>query len=236
MARWQVLLVILLLTFNAGWVNSLAFLSLGRVFASFLSGNFVFIGLSVARGDGALLLRAVVAIVSALAGIVFASGYLESLMRRAANDPGWKLVVDLLTMQGVVLFAFAMVWSSFEHPSLAASHQMILLSLAGLAMGIQGVVVGRLNVRGAIANALTGTVLLLGAHLAHRFHLSPAVDEDAESDVFLASLLGLYAMAAIGVVATTPTGLAPFVPATVVLIAAAVVASTVHEARREVAA
>ena len=55
--------LMLLLTLNAAWIDMLSYLSLGRVFASFMTGNFLFIGLGVAQGNGGLLIRALVAVV-----------------------------------------------------------------------------------------------------------------------------------------------------------------------------
>ena len=80
----RIIAVIVLLTLNAGWVDAFAFLSLGRVFASFLSGNFVFIGLGIVQGQTEMLVRALVADLAALGGSTFAA---LSLRRRFARRP-----------------------------------------------------------------------------------------------------------------------------------------------------
>src|SRR5215218_4324711 len=46
------------ITAAAGWLDTLAFLHLGKVFISFMSGNLLFVGIGAGNGDGGLLLRA----------------------------------------------------------------------------------------------------------------------------------------------------------------------------------
>ncbi len=55
----------------------LSYLALGRVFASFMTGNFLFIGLGVAQGNSGLLIRALGAVLVFLAGVTFGSFCLE---------------------------------------------------------------------------------------------------------------------------------------------------------------
>jgi len=46
------------ITAAAGWLDTLAFLYLGKVFISFMSGNLLFVGIGAGNGDGGLLVRA----------------------------------------------------------------------------------------------------------------------------------------------------------------------------------
>ena len=63
----------------------LSYLSLGRVFASFMTGNILFTGLGVAQGNSGLLIRALVAVLVFLVGAAFAAiGIFTSLVR--GND------------------------------------------------------------------------------------------------------------------------------------------------------
>src|SRR5258708_4909494 len=61
--------VVLLLTLAAGWTDALCYLDLGRVFASFMTGNLLFVGLSLAQGNTALLMRAALAVLIFLASV-----------------------------------------------------------------------------------------------------------------------------------------------------------------------
>src|SRR5260370_40182457 len=74
--RGRIGLLLLLLTLNAAWIDMLSYLSLGRVFASFMTGNLLFIGLGVAQGNSGLLIRALVAVLVFLVGVAFGSFFL----------------------------------------------------------------------------------------------------------------------------------------------------------------
>src|SRR5918999_3254519 len=57
--RWQQRRIFLIgLTAAAGWLDALAFLHLGKVFVSFMSGNLLFLGIGAGTGDGGLTARA----------------------------------------------------------------------------------------------------------------------------------------------------------------------------------
>src|SRR5579863_7571164 len=75
--RGRIALLILLLTLTAAWIDMLSYLSLGRVFASFMTGNLLFIGLGVVQGNSGLLIRALVSVLVFLVGVTFGSFCLE---------------------------------------------------------------------------------------------------------------------------------------------------------------
>lgn len=224
--RARVGLVIALLTLNAGWIDALAFLSLGRIFASFLSGNFVFIGLGAAQGDRALMGHALVAVVAAFAGVLLGSSCLEARERPSAS--AWTDgAVLALGIEWLLLLGFAVVWRAAGDPTGHPDAQLLLLSLAALGMGIQGAVVDSFDVRGAVANALTGTVIVLGRRmvggLRRRSRASP-------EGVSLVVLPLLYVLSATCVVLTAASGLPPVVP--VLIVTAAIGALARPLARR----
>src|SRR5579875_2929177 len=57
-----------LLAFASGATDAFGFLRLGGTFTSVMTGNMVLVGLAAARSDGALVVRALVAICGYLAG------------------------------------------------------------------------------------------------------------------------------------------------------------------------
>src|SRR5690349_20291001 len=77
--RSRMVSLLLLLTLAAGWTDALCYLAVGRVFASFMTGNILFIGLSIGQGNTALLVRAGAAVLLYLASITLSSLYLQSL-------------------------------------------------------------------------------------------------------------------------------------------------------------
>src|SRR5258708_32894554 len=80
-------LLLLLLTLNAAWIDMLSYLFLGRVFASFMTGNFLFIGLAVVQGNSGLLIRALVAVLVFLVGVAFGSFCLERAPQHQSGTP-----------------------------------------------------------------------------------------------------------------------------------------------------
>src|SRR5947209_20260096 len=86
--RGRIALLILLLTLTAAWIDMLSYLSLGRVFASFMTGNLLFIGLGVVQGNTGLLIRALVAVLVFLVGVTFGSFCLQRAHSNKAGRPG----------------------------------------------------------------------------------------------------------------------------------------------------
>src|SRR5947209_17510915 len=90
--RGRIALLILLLTLTAAWIDMLSYLSLGRVFASFMTGNLLFIGLGVVQGNSGLLIRALVAVLAFLVGVTLGSFYLGRAPRSEERRVGkeWR--------------------------------------------------------------------------------------------------------------------------------------------------
>src|SRR3954449_8886464 len=56
------------LTAAAGWIDALAWIYLGKVFLSFMSGNLLFLGIATGQAHGGLLARAAAALAAFMAG------------------------------------------------------------------------------------------------------------------------------------------------------------------------
>ena len=149
--------LLLLLTSAAGWTDVLCYLAVGRVFASFMTGNILFVGISIAQGNRALLVRAVVAILLLFVGITLGSLYLQRLPARQTLE-GWRrTLVRYLAVEGGVLLAFALLWSLVGNLAQRPTAQVGLLGVAAFAMGLQGALVGAFNIPSVVTVALTGT-------------------------------------------------------------------------------
>ena len=214
--RKLIMLLLLLLTFCAAWVNMLSFLSLGQVFASFMTGNFLFIGVGFIQGSHALLIRAIIAV-----GIYFISVTLSSLTLGRMSELHTPLsrfhrFVRFLLPEWFFLLGFALLWQLTGNLSQNNGMQIALLCIAVFAMGIQGVLVQKFNFPGVIVNALTGTEILLGRRLAqdtisHR--------DWWKNTWFLAAECLTYILSAIVVVLTMHSFAVQFVPVSIVTIA-----------------
>ncbi len=135
-------LLLVLLAVTAGATDATAFIRLGHVFASVITGNLVVLSLSAARADGDLALFAG----SALGG--YALGVLLAAPRRPDNHAGrpvWPASTTIaLGAELVLLIAFAVVWEIDGHAPARAS-QIVMLVLCASAMGVQSTAVRRVG-------------------------------------------------------------------------------------------
>jgi uncharacterized membrane protein YoaK (UPF0700 family) len=218
--RVRIVLLILLLTLNAGWTDMLCYLSLGHVFSSFLTGNFVFIGLSLAQGNSGLLIRALVAVLVSFVGVTLGSFCLQQAPQRQTEQTWRTTLVRTLLIEWLLFLAFAIIWHVTSNLSRQAGVQILLLGLAALGMGIQGALIQAFNIPGVVANALTGTMLTLGQRLAQGLgHPGPESQEWRWRNVFLVMLLLIYIGSAVVVVLISASMLVPVVPVIIVTIA-----------------
>src|SRR6266849_9151268 len=164
--RGRIALLILLLTLNAAWIDMLSYSSLGRVFASFMTCNFLFIGLGVAQGNSGLLIRALVAVLVFLVGVAFGSFCLGRAPQQQSGPAWHHTFVRYLLMEWLLLLVYAIIWRVTSNPSQQAGVQILLLCVAALGMGIQGALVWAFKIPGVVADALTATLITLGQRLA----------------------------------------------------------------------
>ena len=108
--RERIALFILLLTLNAGWTDMLAYFFLGHVFASFLTGTFLFIGLGVAQGNSGLLIRALAAVLVSFVGVILGSFCLQRAPRRQTEQTWRNTLVRTLLIEWLLFLAFAILW------------------------------------------------------------------------------------------------------------------------------
>ncbi len=219
--RVRIVLFILLLTLNAGWTDMLCYLSLGHVFSSFLTGNFLFIGLGLAQGNSGLLIRALVAVLVSFVGVTLGSFCLQRAPQRQTEPTSWhNTFVRILLMEWLLLLVFAILWHVTSNLSQQAGVQILLLGLAALGMGIQGALIQAFNFPGVVANALTGTVLALGQRLAQGLgHPGPESQEWRWGTLFRLILCFVYVGSALVVALTLASMLTPVVPMIIVTIA-----------------
>ena len=229
--RTRMLLLLLTLTLAAGWTDALCYLVLGRVWASFMTGNILFVGLSIAQGNTALLVRDVVAVVLFLVSLTLGSRYLQTLPARQSVERWRSTFARYLLGEGLLLLAFALLWSLAGNLAQHPATQVVLLGIAVFSMGLQGALLGAFNILDVTTVALTGTELLLGIRLAQRLGRQSVDQPGGTSALFLVALLLAYALAALVVALAVPWTGTAFFPC--LLVAAAVVVLAMP-ARRKV--
>lgn len=208
--------LLFLLTFNAGCVDMLSYFGLGRAFASFMTGNILFIGLGVAKEDFDLLIRASVALLAFILGAVLGT----LLVRRVPRHPDRHVwlggVVRYLYLEWFILLAFAIAWHFTSDVAPKLPTHVALLGVAALAMGSQGALVSALKIPGVVSDALTGTVLELSNRLAER--VEKQEPSNPLSTRLLIALCFAYVSAALLIaLAMAQPGL-PFLPVIIVTI------------------
>jgi uncharacterized membrane protein YoaK (UPF0700 family) len=233
--RTRLLLLLLTLTLAAGWTDALSYLVIGRVWASFMTGNILFVGISIAQGNPALLLREGVAIVLFLVSLTLGSRYLQTLPARQSVASWRSTFARYLLGEGLILLAFALVWSLTGNLAQHPAVQVVLLGIAAFGMGLQGALLGAFNILDVNTVALTGTDLLLGIRLAQRIGRQSVDEPGGTSAPFLVALLLAYALAAF-VVAFVVALAAPWVGMAFVpcLLVAGAAAALALPARRKV--
>jgi uncharacterized membrane protein YoaK (UPF0700 family) len=211
----------------------LAYFFLGRVFASFLTGNFLFIGLGLAQGNGGLLIRALVGVLVSFVGVILGSFCLQRAPQRQTEQTWRTTFVRILLIEWLLFLAFAILWYETSNLSQQGGVQILLLGLAALGMGIQGALVQAFNFPGVVANALTGTVLTLGQRIAEGLgHPGPESEGWRWGTLFRVILLLIYVVSAIAVILTSASMLTPVVPVIIVTIAIFALLFPSHQAVR----
>jgi uncharacterized membrane protein YoaK (UPF0700 family) len=144
------------LTAGSGSLDAIAFLSLGKVFVSVITGNLVLLGIGLGHADHDLALRVAVTLVSyglgATAGVVVAG-------RAEDGQPVWPgRVTAALLLELALLCGFAAGWElNAARPT--GAPQLALLAVAAVAMGLQSAAVNRLSLPGFSSTYLTSTLI-----------------------------------------------------------------------------
>jgi uncharacterized membrane protein YoaK (UPF0700 family) len=195
------------LTFAAGCVDAISYLALGRVFTANMTGNIILLGLAVAQSLGPQTERSVVALLAFAAGV----GIAANIARPSEREEVWPARITLaLAVETVLLTGFAAAWWTYErHPF--TEGVLVLVALAGLAMGMQSATARQLAVRGIWTTFVTGTLTTLVSDIVTL--AGPPGGWSLNSGVLVALLLGAVVG---GVTEVHAPSVAAIVPAAVV--------------------
>lgn len=147
-----------LLSFTAGSMDAIAFLMLGNVFTSAMSGNTVLLGVALGQGRMAAASHSIAAFVGYVAGVAGAAVPLWSPTRGIERT---------LVLEALFLAAFVGLWLAGGGPARpGAVYGLIILS--AVAMGLQGAVGRSIRVPGIPTVVFTSTLTAIVATLAER--------------------------------------------------------------------
>jgi uncharacterized membrane protein YoaK (UPF0700 family) len=220
--------LVLLLTLAAGWTDALSYLYLDKVFSSFMSGNILFVGLALAQGNGAVLVRAILAVLIFFCGITLGSLYLGRGSQAEPGEGSRKAITGYLLIEVLVLLAFAILWQLTGTPANHPVTQVALLGMAAFAMGLQGALIATFNLPDILSVALTAVVVLLGMRIAHGIGRQTTDQPGRTSSPFLVVLLISYTLAALVAALLISS---PFIPC--IIVTAAVLTVLVAPEREE---
>jgi uncharacterized membrane protein YoaK (UPF0700 family) len=152
--------MLLILAWAAGSVDAINYLGLGHVFTANMTGNTVFLAISLGEGQVLAASRSV----ASLIGFSLGAALGTEIIRRGGTRPGmpgWSPVITrAITLEGIILALFAIGWYiAGTTPDILALHVLIVLS--ALAMGIQSAAILRIGVTGVATTYITGTITSL---------------------------------------------------------------------------
>lgn len=228
--RWQERRAFLVgVTAAAGWLDALAFLYLGKVFLSFMSGNLLFVGIAAGTGSGDLLARAGAALGAFLIGTAAGARLTGSqLAPGAPRSP----MARTLRLEAALLAAFAVLWLAAGTPADHSAVSYLLIVIGAGAMGLQAAVSLAFHLPNVATVAMTATLAQLGALIGWRRREGKAVFARTPAASLMLGLCLAYLISAI-VVATLPetAGLA-FGPVVLLAVALVIDARSADEPRR----
>lgn len=152
------------LSVASGSLDAVAFLGLGHVFVSVITGNLVIFGIGIGRSDDVSVLRAGAAI--AAYGLGAAIGTLLA-GRPRGGQPLWPRRVSVaLAVELFLLVGFGFGWElAGAKPD--GWQTTVLLAVVATAMGLQSMTVIRLDAQGLSSTYLTSTFIRAVSGLVH---------------------------------------------------------------------
>jgi uncharacterized membrane protein YoaK (UPF0700 family) len=146
---------VLLLSLAAGSADAIAFMGLGRVFTSNMTGNLVLLGIDVGQGHVLLAAQSAFVLVLFMGGVALG----VTLARSVAQTERPHFASQATAIEKVLLVAFAIGWTATtQHTPLT---DYLLLSCLAFAMGLQSAALNRLGAPGVGTTAITGTITAL---------------------------------------------------------------------------
>jgi uncharacterized membrane protein YoaK (UPF0700 family) len=177
-----------LMAIAAGSSDALAYLTLGNVFTSAMTGNTVLLCIAVGQGRLAATLQSF----TAFAAFVLGAALAAALTRRPVPEQRVPRLMPLLLLEIAFLAAFVTVWFATERASESARY--VLIALSALAMGVQGVTARQINVPQVNTIVFTTTIVSVVASCTHALLRPSAIPFDTKRQI---GILLVYAAGAV---------------------------------------
>ena len=157
--------LLMILTASSGAVDAICFVSFGKVFTAFMTGNLVFLGIGAAgafKPNGPNLVRVGVVIAAFCVGVFIAAWIIKwSRRSRVASRGLIRSLFGVLVLQLVFLGGWIAVDGDPSN-----TYATVLAAIEAVAMGMQTSAVGSLDVKGVFTTAATATLVYLSREAA----------------------------------------------------------------------
>ncbi|MED1205957.1 YoaK family protein [Heyndrickxia acidicola] len=141
--------MVILLTMTSGCADAISFLALGQVLTAAMTGNTVFLGLSIIHADGLKPIGYIVALSGFILGVAAGAFIVKKKRHITGLNP---IVTITLCLELFALVLFGILSTCFN-----ASDGLVLILLLSFAMGVQGVTARRIGVNGVPTTVITST-------------------------------------------------------------------------------
>jgi uncharacterized membrane protein YoaK (UPF0700 family) len=158
-------LMLVALTFSAGYLDAVSYLGLGHVFTANMTGNTVLLGIAIAGLHTARVVGSLIALAGFCTGVALGTLVLYS-RRSRAPDPahGWR---TLASETGIILLLMVL-WSLHARGDPSQGAQVFFIALSAIAMGMQTEAARCMSIGGVATTYVTGTLSDLSAALVAR--------------------------------------------------------------------
>lgn len=203
----------------SGSLDVIAFLTLGRVFASAMTGNTALLGISISEGDWGSAAQPALALVGFVVGATTAS---------IATGADVRTERKPATLRGLVLFeascliVFATVWQLNGGVTPCTAHYLLIL-LSSFSMGTQGIAAKLVSAPGVNTIVFTSTVVEIVSSVTNILtgrQDGPQLRSDTLCQMLGFAAYGVGALIA-GLLALSNFFLLAWLPATAVLLSLA---------------
>jgi uncharacterized membrane protein YoaK (UPF0700 family) len=156
--------LLILLTIVTGATDATAFVRLGNVFTSVMTGNMVLLGLAIGKGDLSPAVHVAFALLAYVCGAML--GGRIAGHPREGDGPWPRHLTRALLVELGLFSAFAIAWE-IKGGLVTGALQVTLLMVCAIALGIQSSAVLRLGLSGLSTTYLTGTLTNVVHAVAH---------------------------------------------------------------------
>ena len=151
----------LLLSWTAGSMDAISYIT-AHVLPANMTGNTVLLGLGLGFGHLAEAAKSAVALCGYILGVALGVLLVDRHYHRQAEMK--RAITSAAAAEAAALFVFSIV--SWNLQILGRSAVVVLVVLAGVAMGIQSAAVRKLNLPGVVTTYITGTITSLTSGFA----------------------------------------------------------------------